>query len=142
MTVGVLALVSCESSSSASAVDGPVMRWPDSSGSGDGMGALVSGVLELDGECLYVARDEVGERYPVLWPSGTRWDADAQAVVTPAGETLVAGDEVDGGGGYLYIGDIERLAGGDAAELAQRCLDNTYGEIAVVNNSDSAIGRA
>jgi hypothetical protein len=106
------------------------------------MDAVVSGVLELEGECLYVARDELGERYPVLWPSGTRWDADAQAVVTPSGETLVAGDEVDGGGGYLYIGDIERLAGADAAELAQRCLDNTYGEIAVVNNSDSAIGRA
>jgi hypothetical protein len=47
-----------------------------------------------------------------------------------------------GGGGYLYIGDIERFAGADAAELAQRCLDNTYGEIAVVNNSDSAIGKA
>ncbi len=118
------------------------MRWPDASGSGDGMDAVVSGVLEIEGECLYAARDEIGERYPVLWPSGTRWDADAQTVVTPAGATLVAGDEVDGGGGYLYIGDIERLAGGDAAELAQRCLDNTYGEIAVVNNSDSAIGKA
>ena len=70
MAVGVLALVSCESSSSASAVDGPVMRWPDSSGSGDGMGALVSGVLELEGGCLYVARYELGERYPALWPAG------------------------------------------------------------------------
>ena len=91
---------------------------------------------------MYVARYELGERYPALWPAGTRWDADAQAVVTASGEMLVAGDEVDGGGGYLYVGDIERLAGEDAAELAQGCLDNTYGEIAVVNNSDSAIDRA
>lgn len=142
MTVGALAIVSCESSSPASAVDGPVMHWPDSAGSGDGMDAVVSGVLELEGECLYVARDELAERYPVLWPSGTRWDADAQAVVTASGEMLVAGDEVDCSGGCLYIGDIERLAGADAVELAQRCLDNTYGEIAVVKNSDSAIGRA
>ncbi len=117
------------------------MRYPNSSGSGDQMDAEVRGVLELEGDCLYVALDEVGERYPVLWPSGTRWDDDDQAVVTPNGEALSADDEVYGGGGYLYVDDIERLAGADAAGLARECLDNTYGEIAVVNNSDSAIGR-
>ena len=85
-------------------------------------------------------RHPVGERYPIVWPAGTRWDADTQTIVTPDGESLSAGDEVYGGGGYLYVDDVDRLAGADAAALARRCVDNTYGEIAVVNNSDSAIG--
>jgi hypothetical protein len=127
--------------SSADAVDGPIMRHPRSSGSSDQNDAGIGGVLELDADCLYVALDEVGERYPIVWPEGTRWDADTQTIVTPDGETLSAGDEVYGSGGYLDVDDIDRLAGADAAALARRCVDNTYGEVAVVNNSDSAIGR-
>lgn len=38
-------------------------------------------------------------------------------------------------------GSLAGLAGADAADLAQRCIDNTYGEVAVVNNSDAAIRR-
>lgn len=114
-----------------------MMRHPDSSGSGDGMDAVVSGVLKLDADGLYVARNGAGRGYPVLWPSGTTWNDDAQAVVTPAGEILPVGDEVVGGGGYLNLGYIERVAGTEAAELARECLDNTTGEIAVFNNSDS-----
>jgi hypothetical protein len=133
------ALAACGSSSSA--VDGPVMRYPDSFGSGDGMDALVSGVLVLDGDCLYVVRNGVGRGYPVLWPLGTTWNDDAQAVVTPAGEVLSVGDEVaGGGGGYLNVGYIERVAGDEAADLARECVDDTTGQIAVFNNSDSAVG--
>ncbi len=116
------------------------MRYPDSSGSGDGMDALVGGVLKLESDCLYIARNGVGSGYPVLWPSGTTWNNDAQAVVTPAGEMLAVGDEVAGGGGYVNLGYIERFAGAEAAELARQCLDNTTGEVAVFNNSDSAVG--
>jgi hypothetical protein len=134
-----IALASC--GRSGSALDGPVMRYRGSSYSGGQMDAEVRGVLELAGACLYVDLDEVGERYPVLWPSGTRWDGDAQAVVTPDGEALSMGEVVYGSGGYLKIDDVDSRAGADAAELARQCIDNTYGEVAVVNNSDSAIGR-
>ena len=106
------------------------------------MSAEVRGGLELDGECLYVALDEVGERYPIVWPAGTRWDVDNQSVVTPLGESIVVGDEIYGGGGYLNVEDVERIAGLQVSELAARCVDNTYGEIAVVNNADTAIGPA
>lgn len=137
-----VALAAC-GSSSADAVDGPVMRHPPRGwfGGSDEMDAEVRGALELDADCLYVALDEVGERYPIVWPAGTRWDPDTHTIVTPDGESLSAGDEVYGSGGYLYVDDVHRLAGVDAAALARRCVDNTYGEIAVVNNSDSAIGR-
>jgi hypothetical protein len=72
---------------------------------------------------------------------GTTWNDDAQAVVTPAGEVLSVGDEVaGGGGGYLNVGYIERVAGDEAADLARECVDDTTGQIAVFNNSDSAVG--
>ncbi len=106
------------------------------------MAAEVRGVLELDGECLYVALDEVGERYPVVWPAGTRWDAASQAVVTARGESMAVGGEIYGGGGYLYVDDVERIAGSQAAALAAKCVDNAYGEIAVINNAGTAVGPA
>jgi hypothetical protein len=123
-----------------SGVVGPVMRHPQQAEIGEEqMAAEVRGVLELEQDCLYVALDEVGERYPILWPSSTTWDFDTNTVVLPSGESIAIGDSVYGGGGYLYVDDIERLAGKEAAELAARCVDNDYGEIAVVNNADSAI---
>lgn len=105
------------------------------------MAAEVRGVLELDGACLYAAV-EIGERYPIVWPAGTRWDEQNQAVVSPVGESMAIGDEVYGGGGYLYVADVNRIAGPRASSLAADCVDNTYGEIAVVNNFDDAIGPA
>jgi hypothetical protein len=116
------------------------MRYPKPSGNADGMSAEIRGVLELDGDCLYIALDEVGERYPILWPSGTEWDAEGRSVVTPRGESLPVGAEVLGGGGYLSIDDVERLAGSDAADVARGCVGDAFGEIAIVNNRDSAIG--
>lgn len=125
---------------SASAVDGPVMRHPNRSEIEEGPAAEVRGILELEQDCLYIALDEVGERYPILWPASTTWNPDANTVVLPLGQSVAIGDSVYGGGGYFYVDDIERLAGKEAAELAGRCVDNQYGEIAVVNNYDSAIG--
>jgi hypothetical protein len=123
----------------ANAVDGPVMRHPNRSEIEEGPAAQVRGVLELDQDCLYIAPDQVGERYPILWPASTTWNPDANAVVLPAGQSVAIGGSVSGGGGYFYAEDIERLAGKYAFELAARCVDNQYGEIAVVNNYDSAI---
>jgi hypothetical protein len=122
------------------AIDGPVMRYPRPSDNEGGMDAEVRGVLELDGSCLYVAPDEVGERYPILWPARTRWDEENQAVISPMGEAMAIGEEVYGGGGYLYVRDVEHIAGPQASALAAECVDNTYGEIAVVNNFATAIG--
>jgi hypothetical protein len=49
------------------------------------------------------------------------------------------GSHVYGGGGYLSVEDVERLAGSEAAGLASECVDNLHSEIAVVNNADDAI---
>jgi hypothetical protein len=123
-------------------VDGPVMRHSRPSLDASGEEAEVRGVLELESGCLYVALDEVGERYPVVWPYGMRWDPTNAEVVPPTGPPMPIGSAVYGGGGYYSVDDIERIAGADVAAIAEDCVDNVHGEIAVVNNSDAAIGLA
>ncbi|HWS59017.1 MAG TPA: hypothetical protein VN257_10790 [Actinotalea sp.] len=120
-------------------LDGPVMRYPEAPSGGGGLDAEIRGRLVLEGDCLYLTVDELGERYPIVWPAGTTWDAEHTAVVSPTGAQMAVGRDVDGAGGYLGVADVERSLGPEAAALAARCLDNTYGEIAFVNNGDTAI---
>jgi hypothetical protein len=127
---------------SETGVDGPVMRYPQRASAAEELAAPVRGVLQLEGSCLYVFIDEAGERYPMVWPAGTQWDDASESVISPIGERMPIGSHVFGGGGYFYVPDVERIAGPVASALASRCVDNTYGEIAIVNNVDSAIGPA
>lgn len=116
------------------------MRYPGSASSDGGDDAEVRGRLELEDDCLYVALDEIGERYPVVWPAGTTWDAEDHVVVGPSRARMPVGSEVHGGGGYRYVDDVERSLGAEATAFAARCVDNTYGEVAFVNNGEDAIG--
>ena len=118
------------------------MRYPEPASSDDGESAEVRGRIELDDGCLYVALDEIDERFPVVWPAGTSWDAESESVVSPSGRRMPVGSDVYGGGGYRYVDDVGRTLGGDAEALAGRCVDNPYGEIAFVNNGDEAIAPA
>lgn len=110
--------------------------------SGNGEDAEIRGLIEISGDCLYVSLEEIGERYPVVWPRGTSWDAETQTIVLVSGESIAAGDAVYGGGGYRYVDDIDQWAGPEAGALAVQCVDNVYGEVAVVNNLASGIGPA
>ncbi len=132
---------SCGDSSDATttALDGPVMRYPEPASRDDREDAEVRGRLQLDGDCLYVALDELKERYPVVWPAGTTWDADNESVISPSGSGMPVGSDVYGGGGYYYVDDVGRLLGDEAQARAARCVDNAYGEIAFVNNADDGI---
>lgn len=99
---------------------------------GEGSNSTVTGRL-------YVALDEIGERYPVVWPAGTTWDAESETVIGPSTTPMPVGSEVYGGGGYRYVDDVGRSLGAEAEALAARCVDNSSGEIAFVNNGDDAI---
>ncbi len=123
----------------ASSIDGFVVRYPVRSNDDYGMGAEINGTLVLDGQCLYVEVAELGERFPLLWPAGTAWDEGSQSVVPPTGAAIPVGQNVRGGGGYLKVSDVERLASSEAASAVESCVDNDYAEIAVLNNQDSAI---
>ncbi len=126
----------------ATSLDGPVMRYPVPSNDEVGMAAEIRGVLQLEGQCLYVADTTgSGQRYPILWPAGTTWDVENQSVITPGGKPIPVGVRVLGAGGYLGVSNIERLTDSAASDLARRCVANTYDEIAVVNNQPDAIAR-
>ena len=118
------------------------MRYPEPAPSDEGQDAEVRGRLELDGDCLYVALDEIGERFPVVWPAGSTWDVESERVISPSMTAMPVGSEVSGAGGYRYVDDVGRTLGTEAESLASRCVDNTHGEIAFVNNGEDAIGPA
>lgn len=121
------------------ALDGPVMRYPEPSSASGGLTTLLQGVLQVEGDCLYLVQDAIGQRFPILWPAGTRWDAPNQSVVSPDGVVMRVGGSVEGRGGYFFLSDVNHLAGAAAWNLASRCLDST-GEIAVIDNAGAAIG--
>ncbi len=124
----------------ARAIDGPVMRYQETSSPSGNLAALLQGLLQLDGDCLYLVQEAPGERFPVLWPAGTRWDQSNQSVVLSNGEVMPIGGAVEGRGGYFYLSDVGLLAGTAARNLAARCVDNSYSQTAVVDNVGGAIG--
>ncbi len=120
------------------ATDGPVMRYPDVSSTSGKVPNLLQGVLQLDGNCLYLVQAGIETRFPVLWPAGTRWDQANQSVVSPVGEVMRMGGAVEGRGGYFYLSDVNLLAGPAAWNLSVTCVEN--GQIVVVENVATAIG--
>jgi len=134
------AVASSAPSVRTSSVDGPVLRYPVG-GNGDALDAPVFGTLELDEGCLYVARTDIGKRYPIVWPYGTTWDATAEVVVVPTGDRLAMGTDVDGGGGFFDVDAVDRIVDAAAEAVARTCLDSSSGEVAFVNDLDDGIGR-
>lgn len=114
-------------------VDGPVM-YAARRDARDSMAAEILGTLELDGVCLYATFE--GNRYPILWPYGTTWNADTSSVVLPDGTSTALGGEVHGGGGYLDADTIGGYTGNEAVlERAEHCAEEPYNEVAVLQDT-------
>lgn len=127
-----------EDSEPAVGLVGPVMRHLEPLAY-EGEDAEVTGALVVEGDCLYLDPGDPGERFPVVWPAATSWDAETGRVLLANGESVGPGDRVWGGGGYYGVANVEAVAGEAAAAVAADCVDNTYGEIAVVNNQPDGI---
>lgn len=80
----------------------------------------------MSGGCLLV-----GE-YPVVWPYGTTWDAEAEAVRLSDGQVVALGNRVSGGGGYPHLPDLEA----EFAEPLTDCPTNQFKEVAMFNAGD------
>jgi hypothetical protein len=115
------------------------MRYPETSSASGKLANLLQGVLQFDKDCLYLVDDRVGQRFPILWPAGTKWDGPNQSAVSPAGVVMKIGISLTGRGGYYFLSDIDLLAGTAASNLAATCVDGT-GQIAAFQNVDTAIG--
>lgn len=127
-TALVLALSAC-----AGSVDGPVIEGSRSLGGSD---ALISGVLEYEGGCLYIEHPDADERYPIVWPLGTSWNEAESAVRLGDGTLVYVGDTVSGGGGFPSVSKLGGHTSSEGQELAQESIDNTYSEVAVFNTSE------
>ena len=115
-------------------VDGPVIHSGFAFAAG-GEDALIEGVLLLDGDCLYINfPDMPGVRYPVVWPHGTSWQDEPAGVVLSSGDVSVLGSWVSGSGGYHSDRRrIESVTNHEETELALRCAEDPYREVAIFN---------
>lgn len=110
---------------------------PLADGEDGGDGADVQGVLVLEGECLFI--DDSVTRFPIVWPNGTDWDATNQIILLNDGQTAAIGQSILGVGGYPGADSIEDSVGTDAAVLAAECVDNDFGEVAMLNNTSEPL---
>lgn len=94
--------------------------------------AEVTGVLLFDESTDCLLMELEGVQYPLVWPTGTRWQEDPPAVVLEHSEKVEPGMTVYGGGGYLHRDHVEELSGSAVAEAPGRCAGPT-GEIAFFN---------
>ena len=95
-----------------------------------GMEAQVVGVLAAADGCVLLDQD--GNRFPVVWPSGTSVaGTDPLVIELPSGEQLQLGEQVSGGGGYL---SPDRAG----IDVPHACL-NEDGEVAVFNPDDEPV---
>jgi hypothetical protein len=98
--------------------------------SGDGMDAIVAGIVEvdLDAGCVWLS-EPGGARFPVVWPVGTATQSDPFRIVLADGQLVQAGDQVEGGGGYI---DADAATSGMGLEpFPGACVQ--VGEAAVFN---------
>jgi hypothetical protein len=95
-----------------------------------GVPAQAVGSLAVADGCVLLDQD--GNRFPVVWPSGTSVaSTDPLVIELPSGEQLEVGDQVSGGGGYVG----QEQAGID---VPAACL-NEWGEVAVFNPDDDPV---
>lgn len=112
-------------------VDGPVIEGNRSTGGTD---AEVRGVVVIEGDCIFLSQAETATRYPVVWPKGTSWSSAESAIELPDGTLVQAEDQVYGGGGYYTEANLDDYTVAEGVDLALRCVDNEYGEVAVFNS--------
>ncbi len=110
-----------------------MIAHPDPGNNAGGMEASVDGTVSIDSDCLCLVGDV--ERYPVIWPNGSLWSAGESSVVLANGTSVAVGEDITGAGGHLRADFLEQSMSEDVVARAAACVDDTYGEIAVINNA-------
>jgi hypothetical protein len=129
LATGAVAVAGCAVPGS-SRVDGPVLTNQRPLVGGGGDAADVSGTVGLREGCLVF--EDGADASLVVWPGGTRWDADEEVVILPGGARAGVGDEVSGGGGW-YTGEPSGISPVVAEELAACAEATGLTQTAVLN---------
>ena len=117
-------------------IDGPVIRHAGPFDTESNQ-AEIRGTLVLEDGCLLVSA--VYGRFPLVWPAGTAWDAATNTVVLHSGAHIAVGDEIRGAGGYPSAEGVAANHGREAGELASRCAESEYREVASLGNNPSFV---
>ena len=72
--------------------------------------ALVTGVVSIEGSCVYLTDPSAGATPVIVWPAGTVWDRRRGVIELVDGQTIANGATIDGAGGWysaclLYTSD-------------------------------------
>lgn len=113
-------------------IDGPVLyaRNPGD-GDCDYEAAAAIGELSLVDGCVGLGAEE--EFRPLLWPFGTTWDDEQQAVVTPSGQVIAIGEVVDTGGGSRSADGLDQFTNSSGvAQQAGAC--SSTGDVFVIQS--------
>jgi hypothetical protein len=128
LVVGLVAagLTGCGSSAPPIDPNAPVVLVSAPGDSTSGAAAQIMGPLTLDQDrCAGV------DGHLAIWPDGTAWDSEADALKLPDGSRVRVGDVVSGGGGYEAGTSAQRAL----ADTAQRDQCSWDGETAIFNPS-------
>lgn len=85
-------------------------------------------VLDEASGCVYLAPEDAPVLLPVVWPSGTSLTTEGVRLR----DGSVISTSIAGGGGFLKEPDVTNRCPGE---------NNEQGDIAVLNNSQDALGR-
>jgi hypothetical protein len=91
------------------------------------MDALLRGPVRLADGCLFIGSA------PVIWPTGTTWDDEADAVLLKDGTRVAMGASVSGGGGSLSAADIAGVFNQELAEAVRACTPDGRPAASVFN---------
>jgi hypothetical protein len=121
-------LAGCTSEASPEAVgtvDGPVLTVGPAREVAV-MDAILAGRITLDiaSGCLGLDLGDGQDPAPIVWPNGTRWQADPARIILPDDREIRVGEGVSAGGGYVPPENVEAVAGVDVRREAERCASN------------------
>ena len=118
-------------------IDGPVMRHLPPFGAASDA-AEILGTLVLEDACLLLVSLQ-GSRFPIVWPAGTTWDAEGQAVVLHSDTRVEIGSDIEGTGGYADTEQLVDWLGDEVAARADSCVDGDIDEVAYLENTPDAV---
>lgn len=108
-------------------VHGAVVALPrDDSSMVDDSGT--GGTITVDTGCIYL-EGPIGSRTLVVWPAGTTWVSDSEAVVTESGVELLNGDTFSATGTFTDVSGATSMLGSAGDAYIAQCAEN---DVAVV----------
>lgn len=81
------------------------------------------------------------EGTPVVWPPGSEWSDQEQAIILESGFRIADGDSIMGGGGYFSLDNLAWHVATDGIETLESCFPDSD-EIFIFNGGPNSVSGA